>query len=302
MFKKILVPLDGSQLSEFALNPALALAKANKAELILMSAITEKEMVAVDEYYDGSTPPITPPDTQSMQARMENYLDSIAETRTGIGVPIRTMVLEGDAANCVVETAVSEQADLIMMGTHGRSGVSRILLGSVTQKVWHHAPCPVMAIRDGQPIQNILIPVNQTMLAEHALDPGFIVGGALLAQVHLLIVSQDAALIWEDEIKLPPGEKPFREKLVADLFNQEGAYLHDLEERYQTKRPITAVRSGDQTDAILDYARENNIDLIVLTDQSRSGVRRWFQTSNTDKVMRESLSSLLVLKPKTHTE
>ncbi len=64
MFKKILVPLDGSQLSEFALNPALALAKANKAELILMSAIMDKEMVQVDEYSDASTPPIAPLDTQ----------------------------------------------------------------------------------------------------------------------------------------------------------------------------------------------------------------------------------------------
>lgn len=299
MFKKILVPLDGSQLSEFALNPALALARANKAELILMSAILEQDRVDVDEYYEAPPSAISAPDTQLMRTRMKNYLDSMAETRAGIGVPVRGLVLAGDAASCVVETAVSEQCDLIIMGTHGRSGVSRILLGSVTQKVWQQAPCPVMAIRDETPIHTILIPLDQTMLAEHALDPGFIIGGALSAQIHLLIVSQDAALVWENDIELPPGEKPFSEKLVEDIFNQEGAYLLDLEDRYQAKRPITAVRSGNQTDAILHYARENNIDLIVLSDHNPSGARRWFQTSNTDKVMRESHCSMLILKPKT---
>jgi len=287
-----LVPLDGSQLSEFALNPALALAQANKAELILMSAIVEKEIVEADEYYETPTSTMPSPDTQSMRARMENYLGSITKTRSGTGVSIRTLVMEGDAASCVVETAVSEQLDLIIMGTHGRSGVSRFLLGSVTQKVWHQAPCPVMAVRDAQPIKNILMPIDQMLLAEHALDPGFALGGALSAQVHLLIVSQDSALNHGDDIEIAPGEKPFSQKLAEDIYNQEGAYLDDLEERYGTPHPITAVRGGKTEDVILDYAAENRVDLIVC----RSGHRRWFQTGISEKIMRDSQSSLLVLK------
>lgn len=298
MFKKILVPLDGSQLSEFALNPALALAQANKAELILISAIMEREMVEVDEYYETPSSTIPVPNTQPMRFRMENYLDSIAKTRAGIGIPIRTLVLEGDAASCVLETAVSEQSDLIIMGTHGRSGVSRFLLGSVTQKVWHQAPCPVMAVRDAQPIQNILMPIDQTLLAEHSLDPGFAVGGALSAQVHLLIVSQDSALLHGDDIKIAPGDKPFSQKMAEDIYNQEGAYLDDLEERYGTPHPITAVRGGKEEDVILDYAAENHIDLIVC----RPSHRRWYQTGISEKVMRDSQSSLLVLKTKPHHE
>jgi nucleotide-binding universal stress UspA family protein len=292
MFKKILVPLDGSQLSGFALSPALALAQANNAELILMSAIIEKEMVEIDEYYENSATPMPLPDTQPMRARMENYLDNIAKIRAGIGVPIRTLVLEGDAASCIVETAVSEQADLIIMGTHGRSGVSRFLLGSVTQKVWHQSSCPVMAVRDAQPIKNILMPIDQELLAQHALDSGFALGGALSAQVHLLITSQDSALFHGDDIQIAPGEKPFSQKLAEDFYNQEGAYLIDLEERYNTAKPITAVRGGKEEEVILDYAAENLIDLIVC----RSGHRRWFQPSISEKVMRNSQSSLLVLK------
>ena len=296
MFKKILVPLDGSQLSEFALNPALALAQASKAELILMSAILERGMVEVDEYYETPTSTIPAPNTQPMRARMENYLGSIVETRAGMGVPIRTLVLEGDAVSCVLETAVSEQADIIIMGTHGRSGVSRFLLGSVTQKVWRQAHCPVMAIRDEQPLKNILMPINQTMLADHALDPGFVISGALSAQIHLLIVSQDSALIQEDDIELDPREKPFSEKMAEDIYNQEGAYLYDLEERYHTPQPITAVRGGSPEDTILAYAKENSIDLVVLTSSGRSGLWHWFHTSTTEKVMCASHCSLLVLK------
>lgn len=292
MFKKILVPLDGSQLSEFALNPALSIAKANKAELILMSAITEKEVLEVDEYYETATTPVPLPDAQPVRVHMENYLDSIAETRAGIGVPIRTWVLQGDAASCVVETAVSEQADLIIMGTHGRSGVSRFLLGSVTQKVWRQAPCPVIAVRDAEPIKNILMPIDHELLAQHALDSGFALGGALAAQVHLLIASQDSALIHGGDIEIAPEEKPFSQKLVEDVYNQEGAYLVDLEERYKTAKPITAVRGGKDEDVILAYAAENNIDLIVCHPTNR----RWFQTSISEKIMRESQSSLLMLK------
>jgi nucleotide-binding universal stress UspA family protein len=298
MFKKILVPLDGSQLSEFALNPALALAKANQAEIILLSAIVERNVVAVEEYYDAPVSSIPPPDTRPMRARMESYLGSIAETRAGIGVPMRTLVLEGDAANCVLETAVSEQVDLIIMGTHGRSGVSRFLLGSVTQNVWRHAACPVMAIRDEQPIQNILMPIDQHMLAEHALDPAFAIGGALSAQIHLLIVSQDSALLRNDDIdiEIAPGEKPFSEKLAEDIYHQEGAYLNDLQERYGASHPITAVRAGKADGVILEYAAENGIDLIVC----RPGTHRWFQISISEKVMRDSQCSLLVLKEKPH--
>ena len=293
MFKKILVPLDGSQLSEFALNPALALAKTNKAELILMSAVMEKEILKVDEYYETSVPSIPPPlEMQPMHMHLENYLNSIAETRAGLDIPMRTLVLEGDAASCIVETAVSEQVDLIIMGTHGRSGVSRFLLGSVTQKVWRQAPCPVMAMRDKQPIKNMLIPIDQALLAQHALDSGFAIGGALGAQIHLLIASQDSALFRGDTIKIAPGEKPFSQKLAEDMYQQEGAYLVDLEERYKTAKPITAVRGGKEEEVILEYAAENHIDLTVCHPTTH----RWFQTSLNEKIMRESQSSLLMLR------
>ncbi|PID84897.1 MAG: hypothetical protein CSA11_06010 [Chloroflexi bacterium] len=288
MFKKILVPLDGSQLSEFALNPALALAKANKAELLLMSAVLEKGKVEIDEH--TSTRPA--PDTQPMLARMQDYLNRIAELRAGTGITFRTLVLEGNATNCILETAVSEQVDLIIMGTHGRSGFSRFLLGSTTQKVWHQAPCPVMAVRDDHPIQHILMPIDQMVLAEHGLDLTFIVGGALSAQVHLLLVSQDSALMHGDEIDIAPGEKPFSQKLVEDIYSQEGAYLDDLQDRYGAARPITAVRGGKTEDVVLDYTAENNIDLIVC----RPSHRHWFQKSINEKVMRESQSSILVLR------
>ncbi len=97
-------------------------------------------------------------------------------------------------------------------------------------------------------------PLDQTLLAEHALDSGFAIGGALSAQIHLLIVSQDAALLREDDIEIAPGEKPFSEKLVEDIYNQEGAYLEDLEERYGTATADNGRSQRRTEDAILDYA------------------------------------------------
>lgn len=279
MFKKILAPLDGSLLSEYALEPALMLAQNYQAELLLVSVLQEQVLLETEEYYDGLPTLMAEPDTEPMRERLESYLASIAESRAGAGVTINTLVLEGDAAGCVVETAVSEQVDLITMGTHGRSGLSRWLLGSVAQKVLRHAPCPVFVIRGNDPLKNMLIPVDHTMLSEQVLDDAFAVAAALNTQIHLFTAITDA-------------NNP------SDLFDQEEAYLQDLEERYQTVPPRkTAVHHHKPSQAILTYAAENNIDLIVMAPHEHSGIRRWFYKSVTKEVMDGSQCSMLILKP-----
>ncbi|MFO7678860.1 MAG: universal stress protein [Chloroflexota bacterium] len=302
MFKTILVPLDGSLLSECALAPALALAQTYKAKIVLVTVLVERAIIPTDEYYDAPASLIPELEISPMKERLTNYLDSIVETRAGANVPMRAIMLEGSAADCVVETAVSNQTDLVIMGTHGRSGMSRWLLGSVTQKVIRNLPCPIMAIRDERPIKNILITLDQTMLSEQALDPGFAVAGALNARVHLLTIIEDAAIPLEGG-EWSAAELKSHAALGEELFAQEEAYLHDLEIRYQTTQPIkTAVRNGKPQHAILAYAAEQNIDLIVMATHNRAGVKRWLYKSVTKLVMNGSQCSMLILKPNTQTD
>ncbi|MCZ7671260.1 MAG: universal stress protein [Chloroflexi bacterium] len=116
------------------------------------------------------------------------------------------------------------------------------------------------------------------MLSEQVLDDAFAMAAALKTQIHLFTAITD--------------DNPI------DLFDQEEAYLQDLEERYQTTPPRkTAVQHHNPSEAILAYAAENDIDLIVMTPHEHSGIRRWFYKSVTKEVMDGSQCSMLILKP-----
>ncbi len=291
-FKKILVPLDGSTLSEAALEPALALARAMKGEVILLTALTSAQEFADVEYFGRDVTPL-PTDTTSMRARLLDYLNSLCASRAGANVPMRTLVLEGDAVECIVETAVSLPADLVIMGAHGRSGVARLLLGSTTEKVARQVPCPILAIRPAGPIKNVLIAVTQLMLAEHALDPGFALAGCFNAQVHLLLIAQGGP----DH----PGEIPDKtpgSHAWDDMFRYEEAYLEDLVDRYQMDTPIkTAVRLGKPETAVLSYAQAHQIDLIIMGARPYSRWRRFLYGSVAEKVLREGSCSVMIVRP-----
>jgi nucleotide-binding universal stress UspA family protein len=293
LFKTILLPLDGSLLSETALDPALLLAKATKGELLLLSTFSGQEMVDPTVY--GLETVTTPVDLTPLRERLTSYLDSLRSSRAGAGVPMRTVVMEGDAAGCVVETAVTEKANLIVMSTHGRSGASRLFLGSVTESVLRRATCPVLAVRGQPAFRNILVTVNQTTLSEQALDPGFSIASSFGAQVHLLMVSPDApvnpesAAEWDEMADKQRGE---------EAFQHEEAYLEDLRDRYQMAQPvITAVRGGKRESAILSYADVHKIDLIIMASRRHTGLKRWVFGSVSEKVLRHAPCSVMVIPP-----
>ncbi len=134
MFKRILVPLDGSPLSERALEPTLALSQQTRAELLLVRVPTADTLsFAVSEAKQSEL-------TQDVLV----YLETIRKSHEQPQFKIRTQVLDGDVASAIVDTARNEQVDLIVMSTHGYSGLTRWVLGSVTEKVLRTASCPVI--------------------------------------------------------------------------------------------------------------------------------------------------------------
>lgn len=295
LFKKIMVPLDGSVLSEQALEPALALAQAHRGEILLLSAFSPQE--PVDAAFWGLEIAPVPADVAPLRERLHNYLDHLRQSRAGLGVPLQTLALEGKAADCIVETAVTYQTDLIVMSTHGRSGASRLFLSSVTESVLQRAPCPVLAVRGQPTFRRVLIIVNQTMLSEQALDPGFAVAGCFGAQVHLLMISPDgpigpeAASEWDEATGRQRGEEAFR---------HEEAYLEDLGDWYQMTQPVvTAVRGGKQENAIPAYAKAHEVDLIVLAIYRHSGLRRWLFGNLSEQILRHAPCSVMMIPPPT---
>jgi nucleotide-binding universal stress UspA family protein len=136
--KTILHPNDFSPLSTQALHLAHALARDYKARLILLYVRQPQETI---EGEFGLMPPEEEPSSDDVMARLEDLIPD------GSPVQVDTAVAEGDRADAIVAAARQYHCDLIVMGTHGRHGLSRLLRGSITDNVVRHAPCPVITLR-----------------------------------------------------------------------------------------------------------------------------------------------------------
>ncbi len=138
-FKRILIPLDGSECAENVLTLVEKLAKELKAELILLR-------VALASTFPG----VDPTEAQLKVVReAESYLQRVEDRLKGRGFKVESHVRYGEDAEEILEHAAQKDIDLIAMTTHGRSGVRRFLLGSVAEKVLRHSPKPIFLIRCG---------------------------------------------------------------------------------------------------------------------------------------------------------
>ena len=144
-YKKILVPLDGSETSEAILPEIEKLASAFKAHMSLL-------YVVPIPIIPGGIEPIVnyQPITDTLIKDAEAYLRKIEKRLKGKGFTVESRLQEGNEAQRILEHAEGKDIDLIAMSTHGRSGVSRWLLGSVAEKVIRHATKPILLVRAAQ--------------------------------------------------------------------------------------------------------------------------------------------------------
>ena len=141
MYKKILVPLDGSPLAEAVLPHAEALAKSEHAEIILLRIpnAPNSEFLARD-------PMIAEVIYKDMEKESEDYVhNKVAELKTD-NIKVTGITKDGPVPETILDVADEMHADMIAMSTHGRTGISRWLMGSVADNIIHHAHVPVMLI------------------------------------------------------------------------------------------------------------------------------------------------------------
>lgn len=146
MYKNILVSTDGSKLSEKAAKHAVDLAKALGSHLTAVT-VTQKYPVT---YIEGSMP-VNNEQAAEIEARWraesQKYVDAIKELGKSLGVDVETQVISGDIiSDAILDYANSKQIDLIVMASHGRKGISRLLLGSETQHVLTDSKIPVLVL------------------------------------------------------------------------------------------------------------------------------------------------------------
>ncbi len=145
MYKKILVPLDGSDLAEKVLPHVTTLAKTSGAEVTLVT-VAELSLGVAGAKLEAF-PQAAAEQSAALRAEAIGYLEKVQRALRDQGVMARVIVLQGDVASQIIAYAEQQGFDLITMATHGRSGIDRFVMGSIAEKVLRHTITPVLLIR-----------------------------------------------------------------------------------------------------------------------------------------------------------
>lgn len=147
MYKRILVATDGSPLSKKAVNSAIALAALTEAELVALKVVPRYPV----SYFEGSLPLPAKEIARVEQQWAESaqaMVDAVQKSALGKGVKVKAITVKSDiVSDAIIAAAKKHKCDLIVMASHGRRGIKRILLGSETQQVLTHTQIPVLVLR-----------------------------------------------------------------------------------------------------------------------------------------------------------
>jgi nucleotide-binding universal stress UspA family protein len=293
MYRSILVPLDGSSFGEHALPLALSLACRAGAQLHL-AHVHQASRLASDNAAD-----------EAQRAAEGAYLDGLLRRlQASCDVPITTKLLDGPIAQALRDYAVERQADLIVMTTHGRGALSRAWLGSIADALMRSVSMPVLLVRPHeQPadiahepaIRHILVPLDGSMLAEQILVHATELGRMTQAEYTLLQATDPFFVGYGPEMS-PIGAE---EQFLVSLQAQAQEYLDGVAARLRAEglQVQTTTMIEFAATAILDYARDQAVDLIALETQGRGGLARWIVGGVADKVIRSASVPVLLHRP-----
>lgn len=299
MFKRILVPLDGSALSERALAPALKIGELEGSLVMLLRApVAEVSMIPEVAGFGSYNLRNLTEVIEEARHEAKAYVAQLNQSSAKPNLAVESLVVEGEAAEVILATAREKQADLIVMSTHGYSGINRWVMGSVTERVIAHAPCPVLVIRADKPITRMLIPLDGSELAERAMLPGLEIAAAFGAEVEFFRAIQPVPM--ENIHELEKAERGLGMQLQDSWLEAAGEYLKRQVELAQ-RRGLTAkavVRTGSAASTLLDYAEAMEIDAVAMATHGRSGLQKWLYGSVTEKVLRASHAyAMLIVRP-----
>jgi nucleotide-binding universal stress UspA family protein len=292
MYRTLLVPLDGSVFGERALPLAMTLAWRVGAQLVLMRAANAAVFPGVDA---------TNAEVQAVE-EARAYLVNLKAECSGQGAGIDIAVPYGDPAGEILQEIETRHVDLVVMSTHGRSGLGRWIYGSVGEKVLAASPVPVLLVRPTGHApaldrdlahSSIVVPLDGSALAEAALPHAEYLAQRLGGKLVLLRVVEPPgpAFAFPGTVASPPPHvEPDRE---AEL------YLAVRGERISaTGIPVqTAVRAGWAADVIAYGCTEWQPGMIVMATHGRAGVARALLGSVALEVVRRSPLPVLLIRP-----
>jgi nucleotide-binding universal stress UspA family protein len=301
----IVVPLDGSPFAEQALEPAHQLAHRFRAAIELVRVFEP----TVSTIYASGAPVIDPRLDQDLRAKAKAYLDAVADReRVGANMPVMAMLLDGPVVETLAKHVAALERALVVMTTHGRSGIGRVVLGSVTDGLIRSASVPVLTIRvkedatspTSSRFSRALIPIAGAEfgadMAERTVEL-FGTEGVDYVLFHAIV---PVPIIPPAEPMIPVVYPDLdAEKAAANLLL--GAMAGPL--RARGAHVITQIMiDADPAHAIVDYATKNGIDFISMATHGLRGVKRLMLGSVTDKVLRSASVPVLVFRPPKDSE
>ncbi|PZC46868.1 MAG: Nucleotide-binding universal stress protein, UspA family [Chloroflexi bacterium] len=292
MFSRILVPLDGSELAEQVLPYVASLAKALQADVSLITAMIPVRPLPESFMEQASV---------NLHQLTTEYLAARADTLRERGLIVDWSVEDGYPSEVIATAALKQPNTLIAISTHGRSGLTRWTLGSVTDRVVHSTKAPLLIIRsrdEDQPAEatltTVIVPLDGSGLGEQALAPAAALAKALGLNITLVRATPSAA----DYYKFATYPVPVSEDYSKEVDEDAGAYLAGVKETLQKEGSVsveTALEHGSPAAVIVDLAKNTPDSLVVMTTHGRSGMGRWILGSVTDRVVRHSGDPVLVI-------
>lgn len=304
MYRKMLVPLDVSELSAVSFPYARELAARLDLEIILLHVQSPGEQGEIPRLQDDIRHR-----AEIVKRQAEEVRERIGIKPGGKAIQVRGEVATGSPAEEIIRSATENNVDLILMATHGRSGIKRLVLGSVAEKVLRTSNVPVWLVRPGAPEEvvnyqwpgkTILVPLDGSELAEAVLPHVEVLAkqrGTEQVEVILLRVYGRA---------LPPPVSEYTAVVPAEYMQMEtdrrkqiaGRYLAEIENQLRDKGLMvrSVVLEGRPAEQIIDYANAYPGNLIVMSTHARSGLRRAARGSVAADILQKANSPVVLVR------
>jgi nucleotide-binding universal stress UspA family protein len=297
MYSQILIPLDGSNVSEQVLPYARTLARSLHLPVELMAAV---DVVGLAASLGGESKPQIESIIADAWRSSQGFLEKIS--KTFLEVPVTCTVEKGRPGEVVIEKAGADNKTLIAMATHGRSGVDRWLLGSVAEKVLRGTRNPLLlvrAVKGGQSegeaaLKHVIVPLDGSPLAEKALPYATALGKNIDLELLLVRAYALAQTISTYDDYIPDWNK------LEALFKGEALTYLDQKAAELRQTGVAHVSplalEGEAAEQIIELAKRTANSLVLICSHGRSGVGRWVLGSVAERVARHSAGPVLLIR------
>jgi nucleotide-binding universal stress UspA family protein len=304
-FNNVLLTTDLSLNSDAAVPYAIALAQRSKGTIFLFHAFEEETGEALASgVVIGVSAWI-----MSIRQQHEEKLAKLAkdiEAKSGVRVVHATA--SGHPANEIVHYAKAIQADVVVIATHGRTGLSHLLLGSIAERVVRLSPAPVLTVRPGEPLpQNgafhtILVPTDFSSNSAGALPYAIELAKQDNGKILLAHVIEDS--MYYSSAAASEGIGPDVEQWIASVTESAEKRLNETAHALKAASglPVETILSrGRAPEKIGELAKERNADLVVISTHGYTGLSHLVFGSVAERVVRSSPAPVLSIRPQKHT-